>query len=140
MGGNAGYCCPPHPMFSSCFHPSCAMFFSEPASPPPPPPPPLLSTDNFPDMKRTSINWSLYTILEIFIIFRGYNSEMPSNFEPSASPPGSCINNRSTHLTFRLLDLPISARHRPPLLNLNPGHCKSHHHYYQPFLLTKLIF
>lgn len=114
----------------------CAIFFFRP--------PPLLSTDNFPEIKHTSINWSLYTPFGVFIIFRGYNNEMPSNYEPSASPPGSCINNRSTDPSHFQIPRPILSLQRqnpqslqvhcPPLLNLNPGHCKSHLHYYQPFI------
>ena len=80
------------------------------------PPPPPTPTDNFPESKHASINWPLYTLLGIFILFRGYNNQVPSNHEPCGSLPRPCLNDRSTHLTFGFLDLFFLVRARTPNL------------------------
>ena len=79
-------------------------------------PPPPTPTDNFPERKHASINWPLYTLLWIFILFRGYNNQVPSNHEPCGSLPRPCLNNRSTHLSFGFLDLFFLFRARTPNL------------------------
>ena len=88
------------------FPPSCdVQFFQTPTL-----------TDNFPERKHASINWPLYTLLVIFILFREYNNQVPSNYEPCGSPPRTCLNNRSTHLTFGFLNLFFIFRARTPNL------------------------
>ena len=97
------------------FPPSCDVpLFQTP--PPPPPPHGPTPTDNFPERKHASINWPLYTLLGIFIHFRGYNNQVPLNYEPCGSPPRPCLNNRSTHLTFGFLNLFFLFRARNPNL------------------------
>ena len=93
------------------FPPSCDVKFFQTPTP----------TDNFPERKHASINWPLYTLLGIFILFRGYNNQVPSNYEPCVSPPRPCLNNRSTHLTFGFLNLFFLFRARTPNLFKYPN-------------------
>ena len=80
----------------------------------PPPPPPHTHTHT--PRQIIFLRGNTQVLTGRFILFRGYNNQVPSNHEPCGSLPRPCLNDRSTHLTFGFLDLFFLFRARTPNL------------------------